>query len=139
MVAALGVGAAFDDPVGRFFRSAGALMGFAACLIVFSGRPGELPAWLTLTYPLALSASLAVYGLWLGHEFSCGLAAVILLSGLATACYQGYRSLRQVVAGLDTIVAGMTLFALAVLTSLVKGGVLPWKAAGGGGKAPARE
>ena len=32
----------------------------------------------------------------------------------------------QVVAGLDYIAIGLVLFSLAVLTSMAKGGVLPW-------------
>lgn len=136
MVAALAVGAAFDDPFGRLLRNAGAALALLACLVVLTGRAEGLPPWAVWAYPPVTGALIACYGLVFIHEISAGVAMIVLASSLAIACGQGYRSLRQVVAGLDYLVIGMTLFALAVLTSLVKGGVLPWKVAPKGDQGP---
>jgi hypothetical protein len=49
---------------------------------------------------------------------------LILASWLIGAGLQSYRSLRQVISGLDHIVLSLLLFALAVLISLGKSGIL---------------
>ena len=67
---------------------------------------------------------IAGYGLLLGHRFSLASAGLIACSGLASAGCRGYCSLRQLAAGFDYIAIGMLLFSLAVLTSMVKGGLL---------------
>ena len=60
----------------------------------------------------------------LGHRTSLAVAGLILSRWLARRRLAGLRSLRQVVAGIDYIAIGMVLFGLAVLTSMVKGGML---------------
>ena len=67
---------------------------------------------------------IAGYGLLLGHRTSLASAGLIAFSWLASAGWRGYCSLRQFAAGIDYIVIGMLLFSLAVLTSMVKGGLL---------------
>ena len=86
-----------------------------------------------------MSLMIAGYGFVLGHRTSLASAGLILSAWLAAVGCRGYFALRQVVAGIDYITIGMVLFSLAVLTSMAKGGVLPWrvmdrrgKAAGGG-------
>jgi hypothetical protein len=97
------------------------------CLIVMGGRlerTGMIPAWATAAYPLVMTAMIAGYGILLGHRTSLASAGLILSSWLGITGWRGYCSLRQVVVGIDYIALGMILFTLAVLTSLVKGGVL---------------
>ena len=129
LVAALVVGAAFDDPLGRLLRGVGAVTALLGCLVVLTGRLGRteaVPAWAMEVYPLVMAAVIAGYGLLLGHRISLAVAGVILSSWLVVVGWRGYCSARQAVVGLDYLAIGMVLFALAVLTSVVKGGVLPW-------------
>jgi hypothetical protein len=139
MVAALIVGAAFDDALGRLLRRAGAAMALLACLAVASGRldgAGPLPSWVPAAYPPAMAALIALYGLGLGDR--AAIAAGVIAAGfwLAAAGWRGYCALRQVVAGLDYITVGLVLFALAVLTSVAKGGLLSGRPEWRGGKVP---
>ena len=79
---------------------------------------------------------IAGYGLVLGHRASLAAAGLMLASWLAVLGWRGYCALRQVATGLDYIAVGMVLFSLAVLTSMAKGGVLPWRAGGRADKMP---
>jgi hypothetical protein len=60
----------------------------------------------------------------LGHSTSLASAGLIVFSWVASVGWRGYCALRQFAAGIDYIAIGMLLFSLAVLTSMVKGGVL---------------
>jgi hypothetical protein len=75
-------------------------------------------------FPLVLAALLAGYGLMLGNRISQGSAAVLVLGWLASLSWLGYGWLRQLVAGLDYLALSLLVFVLAVLTSVVKSGVL---------------
>lgn len=137
MVAVLALGAAFDDALGRFLRSAGAGMVLIGCVGLMMTRmnfPALLPVWAVLAYPLVLSALLAGYGGWLRHRPSLVIAVLILAGWLGAFAWRGYAVLRMSVSGLDYIAVGMGLFALAVLTSMAKGGVGPWRVAACGEK-----
>ena len=57
---------------------------------------------------------------------SLAVAGLILGFWLIGVGWRGYSYARQTVVGLDYLAIGMVLFALAVLTSVIKGGVLPW-------------
>lgn len=70
----------------------------------------------------------------LGHRVSLSAAGLILAFWLIGSGWRGYRSVRHLVAGLDYIALGMLSFALAWLTSLVKGGKLIPRTAGSKGK-----
>jgi hypothetical protein len=121
------IGAAFDDPLGRFLRRAGAALVLPACLVTLVGfvePPPGLPWWAAPAYPLIMTGLLAGYGLLLGERFSLGVAGLILACWLAGAGWWGYRLLRQVVSGLDYLALSLVLFALAVLVSLGKSGAL---------------
>jgi hypothetical protein len=128
-LATLLVGAVFDDGLGRFLRGAGAGLGTAAAVVVMTGWAGHgpgVPAWAATAYPFAVAAVIAGYGVVLDHRTSLGCAGLLVGCWLLTAAWQAYALLRRVVTGLDYIAVGMVLFSLAVLTSLAKGGVVPW-------------
>lgn len=139
LAAVLLVGAAFDDQLGRLLRTAGAAMAFLGALVAMTGRiehTGGASKWLIEAYPLLLALSIAGYGFVLGHRYSILSAVLIVLGWIAVMGCRGYVSLRKAVAGLDYIAIGMVLLGLAVLTSMAKGGVLPWRIGDRRGKAP---
>jgi hypothetical protein len=128
LVAILILGAVFNDSLGRLLRTLGAATALVGCLVVLSGRLGRIeavPAWAMEVYPLVIAATIAGYGLMLHHRTSLMIAGITLSSWLVVLGWRGYSSARQVVAGLDYLAIGMILFALAVLTSVFKGGVMP--------------
>jgi hypothetical protein len=123
------LGAIFDDAVGRVLRNLATALAVLACLAVMTGRTGGaaegLSPWVPWAYPLAMCLVLAVYGRLLGDGPSLCAAGLIFASWLIGFGWRGYCSLRHVVAGLDYIALGLASFALAWLTSLIKGGVVP--------------
>ena len=136
LAAALLLGAVFDDRLGHFLRTTGAAVALLGSLVVVTGRvepTTAVPSWIIDVYPLALSLMVAGYGFVLGHRLSLGFAVLILAAWLTAVGCRGYNSLRHVVVGLDYIAIGMLLFSLAVLTSMLKGGVLPGRTAVKGG------
>ena len=119
------VGASFTDVLGRSLREVGALLVVLACLAVLFGPTVQgVPAAVVEAYPLVLAALLAGYGWLLGHRLSQAGAALVLACWSAAAGWRGYRSLREVVIGLDLMALSLGLFALAVLVSLTKSGAL---------------
>jgi hypothetical protein len=127
VAAALLVGAMFDDRLGRFLRTMGSMLALAGALAIVTGRvepTATVFRWLVEVYPLAVALIVAGYGLVLEHRVSLVSAGLILAAWLAAAGWRGYSSLRHIVVGIDYIAIGMALFSLAVLTSMVKGGVL---------------
>ncbi len=130
LLGVLMIGAAFNDTLGRLLRGAGAALVLLACLGVTLGRLAGVPPWAVLAYPLMMAALLLAYGLWLRHRPSCAAAAAALACGVGEVCWSGYRSAREVVAGIDQIALSLALFGLAVLVSLGKSGALSrWIAA----------
>jgi len=139
LTAVLVVGAAFDDRLGRLLRSMGAAMALLGSLVAMTGRfehIGGTPKWLVEAYPLVMAILIAGYGFVLGHRLSVTSAWLIVSFWLGAVSCRGYVPLREVVAGLDSIAIGMVLLGLAVLTSMAKGGVLPWRIGDRRGKAP---
>lgn len=127
LFAVLLVGAAYEDPFARMLRVAGAVLMLAASLatmIVPYAQLGVVPPWAVDAYPLLLAALLVAYGLMLGHRFSVATALAILICWLLETARQGYVVLREVVVGLDHLAISLTLFAVAVLISLGKAGIL---------------
>ncbi len=138
LLAVLGLGAAFDDALGRVLRSVGAglvLLGSAVVMTTRLDPSRSIPSWAVTTYPLVLSALLAGYGVWLRHRTSLLASSLLLTSWLAAFAWRGYALLRQRITGLDFIAVGMLLFALAVLTSMAKGGLMPGRLVRPGEKA----
>ena len=125
----LALGTVSDDVLGRWLRNVGVALAALGCLFVMSGlkvQAGDsLPIWLPWIYPPAVCLVLATYGQLLGHRQALSAAGLILASWLVWFGWRGYCSARQLVLGLDYIALGMlSFFALAWLTSLVKGGKL---------------
>jgi hypothetical protein len=138
LIAALVIGAAFDDRLGRLLRTAAAVMTLLGSVFVMTEpveRTGTFPTWTVEVYPLVMSAMIAGYGFVLGHRTALASAGLIVILWLATLAGRGYASLRHVIVGLDYIALGLVLFILAVLTSMAKGGTLPWRIVDGIGKA----
>jgi hypothetical protein len=132
------VGAAFDDLFARLLRFVGSFLVLSACLAVMFvpfEPPGGLARWETQVYPLIMAALLAAYGYLLGHQPSVAVAGVVAACWLAAAGGRGYRSLRQVVVGLDYLAVSLGLFAL-VPVSLAKSGLLRRWVSGRGGRVP---
>jgi energy-converting hydrogenase Eha subunit E len=139
LTAVLVLGAAFNDRLGHVLRTTGAAMALLGSLVVLTGqidRTGLIASWAIEVYPLGMSLMIVGYGFVLGHRTSLASAGLIVSAWLAAVGYRGYGSLRQVVAGIDYIAMGMVLFSLAVLTSMAKGGVQPWKMMDRRGKLP---
>ena len=127
LVAALGVGAVFDDRISHALRTLGASMAVLSSLFVLTGgieRSPSVASWAIDVYPLLVGLIIAGYGLVLGHRTSLASAGLIAVSWVASVGWRGYCSLRQFAAGIDYIAIGMLLFSLAILTSMVKGGML---------------
>jgi hypothetical protein len=123
----LAVGAAFDDNFGRRLRTIGAALVLPAFLVALFGKfdfPANVPSWCVAVYPALIAGLLAGYGVLLRHRFSMGVAAICLCCWLALVSWRAYSWLRQLVAGLDHIALSLALFALAVVISLAKSGVL---------------
>ena len=133
------LGSVFDDALGRGLRNLAAALAVLGCMAVMTGRAGAssdaLPSWAPWVYPLAVCLVLAAYGRWLGHGPSLWAAGSIVWLWLIGSGWRGYRSLRHLIAGLDYIALGGASFALAWLTSLVKGGVIPFGTRSSRGKA----
>lgn len=85
----------------------------------FTLRLGGSPVLLTLLASVLFSAYAAVR-----HRLAVAVVATGLFLGVAVATWYGYFALRQVVAGLDHLALSLLLFALAVLISLGKSGLL---------------
>ena len=122
------LGSVFDDALGRGLRNLAAALAVLGCLAVMTGRAGAssgaLPPWVPSIYPLAICLVLAGYGRWMDHGPSIWAAGLIFSLWLIGSGWSGYCSLRHLIAGLDYIALGVASFALAWLTSLVKGGVV---------------
>jgi hypothetical protein len=139
LFAVLVLGAAFDDRLGRLLRAAGSALVLLACLaamFVPFDAPGGLAPWALGAYPLVMSAALMGYGLALRHRPARATGAVVLVCWSAVEAWQGYRFLRQIVAGLDYLVLSLSVFALAILISLAKSGALSRRIAVQEGKLP---
>jgi hypothetical protein len=127
LTAVLIVGAMYEDGLARLLRVVGAAVVLLACLDALFGEidvPADLPPWALRAYPLALAGILLGYGLVLRHRLCIGVASTVLATWLASTSWLGYRALRELVAGLDYIGVSLALFAVAVLASLAKAGML---------------
>jgi len=127
LAAVLGVGAAFDGVLARLLRGVGAGLVLLVCLAAIFGQldaPAGLPDWTVGAYPGVMAVILAGYGLLFVHRPSLAIAGTVLACWLATAGWQGYFALRKLVPGLDQMALSLALFAIAILVSLGKSGIL---------------
>jgi hypothetical protein len=127
LLALMAVGAAFHDNAGRLLRVVAGALALFACVIVSLASltiPGaQMPWWLYAYVPI-MSVLLASYGWMLVHRPSYRFAALCAAVWLATAAGRGYAVLRREVPGLDAMALGLAVFAVAVLISLAKSGLL---------------
>jgi hypothetical protein len=121
------VGAAFGGALAQALR----ILGAAATLVLGIGvivgwleAPAICPRWVAAAYPLVLAALIAAYGYRLRHVLALSVAVLLPVAWLTATSWRGYRSLRQVVAGLDYLAMGLALLALALFVSLAKSGLL---------------
>jgi len=139
-VAMLLIGALFDDVFAHWLRSA------AAVLMVLAGLttqffaldlPTDLPVWIWQVYPLFVATVLGGYGWLLRHRLAQAGAVLVFTAWLVAAAWHGYFALRHFVRGLDYLVLSLAVFALAILISLGKSGLLAQWIGARRGKAPA--
>jgi hypothetical protein len=127
LITMLAVGAMSDDAVGWLLRGVGGCGVLLACLAATFANfdhPDGFPSWSVQLYPPVMATMLTVYGLLLSHRPSLALAAVALAGWLAVAGGRGYVALRQLVTGLDYLALSLAVFAVAILISLGKSGLL---------------
>jgi hypothetical protein len=128
----LAAGAATGGPFGRALRTLGSILALFAALAATSGRldaGGSVPRWAVDAYPPAVAVGLAAYGAVLGHGPAVRGALLALAAWAVAYGWRGYASLRHAVVGLDAIVVGLVLLALAHSISLAKAGLLPGRLA----------
>lgn len=127
LAAMLIVGWVFDDELARSLRFIGPSVALLACLAVMLlplKPPESLPAWVPRFYPLVMAILLAGYGYWLWHPPTLVIAGVILVAWSAASGWHIYRVMRSLIVGLDYLVLSLIVFALAIVISLAKSGLL---------------
>ncbi len=135
LAALLLIGALFDDAVSRLLRAASALLILAICVAVIFGQvdlPSMIPSWAVTVYPFVAAIILAGYGLLLGQRSLSAMAALVLTLWLGETGWRGYWWLRRIIVGLDYLSLSFVLFALAVLISMAKSGMISRWLAGHG-------
>jgi hypothetical protein len=131
-LAALGLlvlGGVLRDRLARWLQLAGVavvvFVGLGAVLLwLRPTTPALAPRWLLGLYPLVLAGVLLGYVRWVARPRLAILPGLLVACWLGAVGWEGYWSLRQVVQGLDYLAASLGLFAVAVLVSLAKAGVL---------------
>ena len=127
LAASMILGAAFDDATARRLRVSAAIGATAAALALQSGWAEGAPSWAIWTYPLIVAILMGVYGWRLNHIPSMAVVPVVM-SGEAVMCFgRGYRWLQGHVMGLNFIVLGLVMLAIAQTISAAKAGLLPRK------------
>ena len=126
LLAVLLIGAVFDDVLARRLRLLGAGLALGACLTALLVPEDffTLPPWIVEAYAPTMATLLATYGLVLFYRPALAMGGVALATWLASFGLRGYGSLRQVVVGLDYLTVSLTLFAMALVISLLKSGVV---------------
>lgn len=94
-----------------------------AVLIMQSGWAEGVPPWLGWAYPPALAAVMGVYGWRFKHVPSMAIVPVVLTGEAVLFFGKGYRWLLGHVMGLNFIVLGLVLLALAQAISAAKAGL----------------
>jgi hypothetical protein len=120
------LGAFLGEPLGRALRATGTALLLLACLAATSGRinlPPEVPRGAVTAYPIVMAAVLVGYGL-LRDRLPLAAGAVALVAWLGGVALQGYAALREVLRGLDYMALSLAVFAIAVIVSLGKSGIL---------------
>ncbi len=126
LVALLLIGLLFDDSLARLLKEAGAVLLTLFCLAGFWVDPAAIdvvPPEIVRAYPFILIAIAVVYGLATGCRTYFVAASIGLMVWIGIVGWQGYSGLRQWLVGLDWIVCGLLLFAVAAVISLGKTGL----------------
>jgi hypothetical protein len=126
LLAALIIGAAFDDVLAGLLRLAAVCMAISACggILLGGSEVRGVVAWVVAAYPFLLAVVLAMYGWLLRDWVARGAGVVILSCWLLAAGWRGYVALRQIIVGLDHMTLSLALFGLAILISLYKAGLV---------------
>lgn len=95
-----------------------------AVMYEWARLPENLLPWAQIGYPLAIGILLGVYGQFLHDSFALVVATLILGLWVFKFGWAAYRAARKLLPGLDYIVPGLAFFAIGVLVSLGKAGVL---------------
>ena len=124
-LAMLILGAIFRTPMGRVIRAVGVLVAFfLAAIVVHPQKLTELSWTIHVLYPLAVGLLLTAYGYWQRHSLTMIAATILLGYWLFTWGWTAYQYVRTSLKGFDYLASGMACFAIAVLVSLAKAGVL---------------
>jgi len=127
LLAMLTVGAVFDDAFARWLRAAGTALGMLAglaALVIPLDDFANLPSWAADAYAPTMTVLLVGYGLLPHCRAALAMGGIVLVGWLAAIGLRGYASVRLLVTGLDYLAVSLTLFALALLISLGKSGIL---------------
>jgi hypothetical protein len=127
VVGLLALGAAFGGRLGRLLRVAAGALLLLACLAATFGRVDPelgLPQWIILAYPPVATMVLSAYCLLLRDRRPLAAAALAGIAWLAAVTWRGYEALLAIIPGLNHIALSLALFAVAVIVSLGKAGVL---------------
>ena len=123
LVAVLSIGALSRDPFARLLQHTGAamiLVGAVVSLIDTPGLLGEVrPVWLAV-YPAVAILAAIVYGRLVRNWLYFGSAAASFACWLVVLSIEGYRQMRQTMAGLDYILWGTLSLIVAMFISLTK-------------------
>jgi hypothetical protein len=123
----LALGAAFRGRFGQLLRAAAATLMAVACLAATFGKVNPdlgLPLWMIAAYPPLAITVLSAYCLLLRDRRPLAAAAVAGIAWLAAETWRGYEALLAIIPGLNHIALSLALFAVALVVSLGKAGVL---------------
>jgi hypothetical protein len=123
LLVAFMIGAAFDDDLAKFLRGAGsfaALLASVAALLLPIAPPESLPIWVVQLYPVGMALVLAGYAYWLRHPPILVLAGAIFLLWCLVSGWQIYRTVRQLIVGMDYLALSLLVFGIALAISLSK-------------------
>lgn len=121
LASSLFLGAWFTDRNARVLRNISAM---AVVVVSLATSFGAFGGTIAAIYPLFAAAAILGYGVALRHRLAFVTAGVALLAWLGANGWRGYRDLRDDVVGLDYLAAGLALFPVAMIVSLMKAGVL---------------
>ena len=123
IVAAMTIGAAFEDPLAQILRALGAFLLLLATLqVALFGPINVIPPEAGRFYLVAVGLIAAAYG-WLVPSRPYLIVAVVTLSGgVALVAWRAYATLRRLFVGLDQIAWGLLSFLVAAVISLAKAG-----------------
>lgn len=128
LVAALVIGAVFQDPFSRMVRNVGAGFLVVMALLLASGDPafiGELPRNVTLSGPLLLAIVAFAYRRIVRNKLYKIAAISSITIWVVVNGADVYDRLRELIPGLDLLAAGLLFFVVAAVISLFKAGLIP--------------